>query len=61
MLWNYKVKTHREYKDGFSSDLIKEALILMTTEICLSSRGSFTFGSHPQNKNLKDQLRSRLK
>lgn len=52
ILWN-KVKTHREYKDGFSNDLIKESLILMTMEICLSSRRSFKFGSHPKRKMLK--------
>ena len=61
ILCNYKMKTHGEYKDGFSNDLIKEALILMTTEICPSARRSFTFGSQPQNKNLKDKLRSLLK
>lgn len=57
ILWNYKVKTHRDYKHGFSNDLIKEPLTLMTTEICLSSRRSFKFGSHSQNKNLKRQIK----
>lgn len=52
ILWNYKVKTHGEYKDGFSNDLSKESLILMTIGICLSSRRSSKCGSHPKSKNV---------
>lgn len=35
-----EVKPHREYKDDFSRDLIKESLILMTIEIHMSSTGT---------------------
>lgn len=55
------MKTHGEYNDGFSSDLLKESLGLMTVEICLSSRSSFKFGSHPKSENVKEKLSSFLK
>lgn len=60
ILWNDKLNTHREYKDGFSNDLLKESLILMTTELYQNSRRSFYFGSHPKSKNVKEKLSSFL-